>query len=101
MPLNNPLVNNSGIAILDFGDTPSEEASVVVTDQIGIDSTSSVRVWIQGDTMGSNNTDEHKLAAETISLFTDIPTPNVGFTIYAVSRFAMWTKRFRLRWSWR
>lgn len=90
----------SGTAILDFTDTPSFETEVVVMGQAGIQPTSHVRAEFQGDVMSGNNENDHILAGETIELVPGIPVSNVGFTIYARSDFAAWTKRFRVRWSW-
>lgn len=90
----------NGTAILDFGDIPSPEASVAVTGLSGITPTSQVRISWQGDTMLNNNEADHLLAAASIKLTSGIPVQDTGFTVYADSNFALWTKRFRVRWTW-
>lgn len=90
----------TGTAVLDFGDVPAPEASVAVTGIPEIAATSQVRVWLQGDTMLSNSEEDHRLASESISFTSGAIVPGVGFTIYASSNFALWTKRFRVHWRW-
>lgn len=90
----------SGSSVIDFGDTPAPEATVAVTGLTDIAVTSHVRAWFQADTMLSNDANDHILAAESLSLATSIPVAGSGFTIYVNSRFALWTKRFRVRWTW-
>lgn len=91
---------HTGSAVIDFGDIPQAETAVEVTGQLGIALGSRVRCYIQNDVMGSNTAIDHVLAAECLRVFASIPTPDVGFTIYARSTFALWTKRFRIQWSW-
>lgn len=95
-----PPASGLGTAVIDFGDTPSAEASVVVSGQTQILATSQVRVSMQVDTMLNNNADDHLLAALTMNFAAGAPVAGDGFTIYASSNFALWTKRFRLRWRW-
>lgn len=90
----------AGTATIDFGSTPGVEASVEVAGQAGILSNSQVRVSLQGDTMGTNTADDFILAAATVRFVTSAPTAGTGFTIYAISDFALWTSRFRVRWRW-
>ena len=89
-----------GTAILDFGDTPNDYATVAVTDQTGISDTSHVRVWFQGETMANNTADDHLLAALFTRLTTTDPVLNTGFTIHCVSIVGRFTKRFRVAWLW-
>ena len=88
-----------GTAVLDFGDTPSPETTVDVTDQPGITPTSQVRISVQGDTMLNNDESDHLLLSQSVKINAGIPVADVGFTIYAKSDLALWTKRFRVRWS--
>lgn len=90
----------AGTAVIDFGNTPIDEASVDVIDQDFILATSQVRVSMQTDTMLNNTADDHLMAANSLSFTTGIPIAGVGFTIFAVSNFALWTKRFRVHWRW-
>lgn len=89
-----------GTSLVDFGDTPSPETTVAVSGQIGITPTSHVRVSVQGDSMSFNNENDHLLFSRSVKLAAGIPVADVGFTIYAESDLALWTKRFRVRWSW-
>lgn len=99
--INGPAGVSTGTALLEFGDTPSQEAAVVVTGQSGINASAKVQAWWQADTTTFNTADDHLLAASSVSLTSDIPVAGVGFTIHADSNFALWTKQFRVRWAWR
>ena len=90
----------TGTSVLDFGDTPTDYASVDVTEQAGIASTSHVRVWFQGETMANNTPEDHILAGIFTRLVSTDPTPGVGFTIHCVSIIGRFTKRFRVAWLW-
>lgn len=99
--INNPSDTlQTGTAILDFGDVPGPAAQVDVTGQDGIQATSKIRAWFQNDTMLFNSIADHQLASASIGLTGGSIVPGVGFTIYADSSFALWTKRFRIRWRW-
>lgn len=94
----------SGTATLNFGATPTYESSIDVTGQTQILATSKAQAWIQQDSMGAgadyNSPADHLLASDSVKLTCGTPVPGVGFTIYASSRFALWTGKFRIRWSW-
>ena len=89
-----------GTAVLDFGATPSPETTVDVTGQTGITPTSQVRISVQGDTMLNNDESDHLLFSQSVKINAGIPVADTGFTIYAKSDLALWTQRFRVRWSW-
>lgn len=76
-----------GTATLDFGAYPgSNEASVAVTGQGFIVSTSVVQAFIMGDSTSSTYTaNDHKYLATFLDVFTDTATAGTGFTIYARS----------------
>lgn len=90
----------AGTAILDFGDTPDDFASVDVTDQDGIRATSHVRVWFQAETMANNSSDDHILAGLFTKLVVSDPVPNEGFAINCIAIEGLFTKRFRVDWVW-
>lgn len=89
-----------GTAMLDFGNTPGPETTVDVTGQTGITATAHVRVSMQGDTTTFNNEGDALLFSRSVKLAAGIPVAGVGFTIYAESDFALWSKAYRVRWSW-
>lgn len=90
----------TGTAVLDFGLTPNDYATVDVTGQTGILATSHVRVWFQAETMGDNSSDNHLLAAFFTRLATSDPVADTGFTVHCISKIGYFTKRFRVDWLW-
>ena len=71
-----------GTAIVDFGAFPgSSDASVAVTGQTGILSSSLVEAWIRPVDSADNLADEHLV--ETIRIVAGNIVPGTGFTIYA------------------
>lgn len=89
-----------GTATLNFGTMPTEEASIAVTGQTGIQTSSVVRVWLQDDTTAGNTATDHLFAAQTVQLAFETPVLNTGFIVHALSTFAYWTKTLQLHWSW-
>lgn len=89
-----------GTAVIDFGDVPAIETAVSVIGQAGITSSSQIRISLQGDTTVGNGVEDHLLAATSIRLTAGTPVAGVGFDIHADSQFALWTKGFRVRWTW-
>lgn len=90
---------NSGTATLNFG-TGQNEASVAVTGQATIASSSVVMVRIKADaTSADHSASDHRYATIFMGLSADTPTTGVGFTIYAVSAQAL-TGHFTVDWSW-
>ncbi len=92
---------NIGQSEIDFGSFPgSNEASVSVTGQSGILSTSSVEAFIMGDDSTSQHTaNDHKYLTALIGLSCSSPTAGVGFTIYARSLEKL-QGTFKVRWVW-
>lgn len=89
-----------GTAVLDYGTTPAYEAQVDIAGQTGILPTSHVRVWFQGETMGSNSAQEHLMAGALVRLTPSDPIADVGFTIYADNVGGLATNKFRIDWLW-
>lgn len=83
-PLTLELSMTTGTATIDFGSFPgTSDASVAVTGQINITSTSFVEAWISPKDTADHTADEHWV--ETIRVIASAPTAGVGFTIYAIN----------------
>lgn len=71
-----------GLTTIDFGAFPgSSDASLAITGQAGIDSTSVVTAWLQPADTDDHTADEHRI--ETISVMAGNVIGGTGFTIYA------------------
>lgn len=95
------MANGVGSSIVNFGAFPgSNEASVAVTGQASINSTSQVEAWIMGDDTTSDHTaSDHKYAPLFIDVVSGAPTTGVGFTLYARCLDYM-QGTFAIRWVW-
>jgi len=72
----------AGVAEIDFGAFPGgSDASVTITGQTRIASTSAVQAWLQPAATADHTADEHRV--ETITVTAGNITPGVGFKIYA------------------
>ena len=70
------------VTTIDFGAFPgSSDASLVITGQTGIDTSSVVSAWLQPEATDDHTADEHRV--ETISVMAGSVVPATGFTIYA------------------
>jgi hypothetical protein len=89
-----------GTAIIDFGAFPgSSQASVAVTGQAGILTTSAVEAWIRPqDATATHSVDEH--VVEQLKIVAGSIVAATGFTIYAecLNGFAYGT--FNVNWVW-
>lgn len=95
------MANATGTATLDFGTFPGgNEASVTVTGQSAISSTSKAEAWIMGDDTSADHTaSDHRYASALIGLTCGTPTAGDGFVIYgrALDKLqGQWT----VRWVW-
>ena len=90
------MANAIGSAVLSFGGFPGHsDASVAVTGQSTISTTSKVEVFIMGDdTTGSHTAKDHRFVGSILSLTSGTPTTGVGFTIYGFS-----TERLQGDWA--
>lgn len=79
-----------GTAIIDFGDVPTFDTSVLINYQTDIPADAHIRAWIQDDL----------IAAELITLTPINPIAGTGFTIYAASLSAMVIGQVPIHWSW-
>lgn len=95
------MASGTGTATIDFGSHPgSNEASVAVTGQSAIQTTSKAEAFFMGDDTSSNHTaSDHKYAPTFISLTCGTATAETGFTIHARSHHKV-TGQFAVRWVW-
>ncbi len=91
---------NTGEATLSFGSTPTNEATVTITGQTSILTTSKVQCWIMGATTSDNNESSHLFGGISINLVSSIPVASTGFTIYASTIVGYVTGDFKVKWSW-
>lgn len=91
-----------GTATINFGATPTDEASIAVTGQATISATSLVEAWIMGDvSTADNNAADHEALAYAAAM--PVVTSRVagtGFTIW-VRLLAGWAKgTYKVQWAW-
>lgn len=73
-----------GTALLDFGAFPgASDASIVITGQAGILSTSLVEAWIFPAATADHSADEHWV--ESLRVFAGNVVAGTGFTIYGLN----------------
>lgn len=90
----------TGSAVIDFGAYPgSNEASVTVTGQSTILSTTNVEAWLMAEPATGHTINDATYAALLIALTCGAPTAATGFTIYARSAEKM-QGQFKVRWVW-
>jgi hypothetical protein len=89
----------SAIVTLDFGAFPgSLQASLAVTGQTGVLSTSRVKAWVVPVATADHSLDEHIL--EDVRAFAHTIVPGVGFTVTLVSAtrtYGLWSVAYE--WS--
>jgi len=90
----------TGIATLDFGATPTDEASVVVTGQGAIVSGSFAEAFFMQETTADNGADEHAEAAALCPLVVSDIVAGTGFTIRAHPIAMLGVGTFSVRWVW-
>jgi hypothetical protein len=90
-----------GITTIDFGNHPgSNEASVNITGQTEILSTSKVEVFIMADDSTSDHTsNDHRHIQLFVNFIAGNIVENTGFTIYAKSLYKM-SGTWKIRWVW-
>lgn len=91
-----------GTAVVDFGASPEDRASVAVTGQGAIGAGSVVRAWIdptQGAT-ALHSVEEHTMAAAAFAVTVRTIVPGTGFTIEVTSDRVQARGTFNLRWEW-
>ena len=90
----------TGTATLDFGATPADTASVVVTGQAGIASGSFVEAFFMRETTADNGVDEHEEAASLCPLICGSIVAGTGFTIFAHTLAMLGLGTFNVKWVW-
>lgn len=95
------MATGTGSSIVDFGSTPTEIATLVVTGQAGILAGDNVEVYFQGnDFTGDHPAESHKWIFPTfIRPSWDDIVAGTGFTITLLSQFVM-TGQVKVRWVW-
>lgn len=89
----------SGTATIDFGSTPSDEATVTVTGQTDLQSADHIEAWVMRDTTADNGEEAHAALAEEINLICDQDAAGDAFTIYARTG-AKATGTYKVRWAY-
>lgn len=91
----------TGTAILDFGSTPTDTASVVVTGQAGIVAGSDVEAFFMRQATGDNAVEEHEQAAVLCPLICGAIVAGTGFTIFArtLMNSVLGKGTFNVRWA--
>lgn len=90
-----------GTALLDFGSDPNSSASVYVSGQTGLLTTSKVRISITGVSTADNTIQDHLTLAANSRLTAGNMIANTGFTIYAESQYGIYTGKYQVNWVWR
>ena len=90
----------TGTATVDFGSTPTHEASIAVTGQTLIASGSLVEAFVQGDSTADNTATDHRFAGVSFRLLCDTIIAGTGFTIYVTCIAGLAKGTFKIRWVW-
>lgn len=89
-----------GTGVIDFTATPSDEATVTVTGQAGLVSTTHIEAWFQhGDSTADNGVDEHAEAAQHMSLACKW-TVDGSFQVIAQPMLALAIGTFKFHFAW-
>lgn len=99
-PGNDGIGLTTGIIEIDFGSTPTNEASVSVTGLTDIVSTSTVDAVINARTTTDNTANDHEFATIAIRLSVADITDAVGFTIKAFCIIGFVTGKFKINWRY-
>ena len=89
-----------GSATIDFGAQPGKNiATVDVTGQGAISTTSHAEAWFMADSTAEHNAYEHTMAPLLVALVCSVPTAGIGFTITASSQYNL-TGTLKIHWVW-
>ena len=93
------MASGSGTAVINFGGG-NNEASVAVTGQASIQTTSKAEAFIMADDTSTDHTaGDHRYAAALVGFSCSTPSAGVGFTIYGRCLERL-SGTFTLRWVW-
>jgi hypothetical protein len=87
----------TGTATLNFG-TGSYDATVVVTGQAGILTTSMLDAWLMAKATSNNGVDEHWV--EDLEIVAGNISAGTGFTIYGKCRTGKAFGNYNAQWAW-
>ena len=92
-------VGVEGVATVDFGAFPGgTDASVSVTGQSTVLNGDAPTAWVRAAATPEHSVDEHRV--EPITVTVGVPTPGVGFTIYANAPGRRLYGRWSIGWSY-
>lgn len=89
-----------GTAVLDFGSTPSTEATVEVSGQTDITAECFAEAWVMARSTETNTESDHQQAAAFFRVVCGQPVAGVGFTITAYCLVGAVTGTFKVEWTW-
>lgn len=90
----------TGQVEIDFGSTPNNEASVVVTGQTGITQDAIIQVSLPARATSNNTANDAEFAAIAIDLSAGNIVDNVGFTVKAFCTIGFVTGKFKINYRW-
>lgn len=94
-------MTTTGTAVIAFGSTPSNDATVTVTGQTGILTTSFVEAWVQENvTSGDNLLQDHRQLAWSAKLSPQNIIAGTGFDIEVMLLIGLVTGTFKINWVW-
>ena len=90
-----------GTATLDFGATPTDEATIAVIGQTNLQATSNIKAFFMAtSTTADNDLDAHREANALCPLVIESVVAGTGFTIRAQALGVAATGTFNVRWEW-
>jgi hypothetical protein len=89
-----------GTVEIDFGATPSVEASVSVTGLTDITSSSRAFAFIASDSTTDNSITDHEFASIALKFICGIPTDGIGFTIKSYCTIGEVTGKFKINYKY-
>lgn len=97
-PTFQPPAGGRGVAIIDFGASGQDIASLAITGQTLIQTTSAILVSTLAIASADHSADEH--IAEEIDVFAGLIVAGTGFTIYMRTRTLALKGKWNVAWMW-
>lgn len=91
--------SNFGTAVLDFGSSFTDSASVAITGQTWVTASSPIRAWFMADICSDTIEAEHEYLGATCGLQVVDRVAGVGFTINAYSNDGFGRDLFLVHWE--